>query len=735
MTSKRLFYALLFLGATIQGQNPSVYQSFDDWPLVKLNGGKLICTDYVNVFRDEFNDAQFFNQNWNNFMGNSPTNCGLAHGSGQVFSQNNVLLNTTAVTGGLSGQVELSVTKVTTTADANCDPNIVNAITRKYVGGVIQMQNVAYNLGRYSFRCQFPSQSQAWTAFWMFHNGVEIDIVDNGFKSNVNHNVFQNDLANQILNSPCNPFFSECNFCPSPQGIDCHGLNHSCSEPNGNDYDWPCNFLADGFHEFVCEWTPYKISFSVDGHSTGTIFRYYNLEKIPVNIECGDQIPELVVKENPAYASRWNGTWMQPIIWVSTVCCETCDCILETELPTTLFVDNFIVDERVYQVASLDPGCYILCPGEEVCMEVKQIPLNFLYSGSNAQYNPLPPLSISDWEISSINATVTSSDNNSICLTYTGNGCPDVGACLEEVCIRATYAGGGSNAGSLAKCIYPPQKPKFFAQCNSFSVAARDVPQEPENPCFCVDLGNNCDAIVVVDDQQLTSNLNGGLRCYTSKKPCGKMEVTIDNCGELTTYSSNIFPSSQPPFFPWGSPVKIFNGTTGLINNIFESSVSFCYLNSTNPVDIVSVNILSKSGAPIVSFSNNCVQISNISVFVHVLVTFERCGNSFTQMFVFFNNKHFYKIQPNPTSGNITLTVEGPIILNDLGETPITITPLPEFFEVNNALGQQIIYQNFSPFSSEYQINISAQMQGIYKLIIHDATVPEGKIEFQILKQ
>lgn len=70
-----------------------------------------------------------------------------------------------------------------------------------------------------------------------------------------------------------------------------------------------------------------------------------------------------------------------------------------------------------------------------------------------------------------------------------------------------------------------------------------------------------------------------------------------------------------------------------------------------------------------------------------------------------------------------------------MGETPITITPLPEFFEVNNALGQQIIYQNFSPFSSEYQINISAQMQGIYKLIIHDATVPEGKIEFQILKQ
>jgi hypothetical protein len=50
-------------------------------------------------------------------------------------------------------------------------------------------------------------QNKIWSAFWMFHNGIEIDMIDNGYSSNVNHNVFQNDLANQIFNSPCSPFF------------------------------------------------------------------------------------------------------------------------------------------------------------------------------------------------------------------------------------------------------------------------------------------------------------------------------------------------------------------------------------------------------------------------------------------------------------------------------------------------------------------------------------------------
>jgi hypothetical protein len=133
--ANRLFLYLLIFGAnSLKAQNPIVYLSFDDWPLVKLDGGKLICTDYVNIFTDEFNSSIQFDKNWNKYMGNNP-DCGLAHGSGSVFSETNVILDTAAITGGITGQVELYVTKTSTTGDIDCDSNVTNYITREYTGG------------------------------------------------------------------------------------------------------------------------------------------------------------------------------------------------------------------------------------------------------------------------------------------------------------------------------------------------------------------------------------------------------------------------------------------------------------------------------------------------------------------------------------------------------------------------------------------------------------------------
>ena len=538
--ANRLFLYLLIFGAnSLKAQNPIVYLSFDDWPLVKLDGGKLICTDYVNIFTDEFNSSIQFDKNWNKYMGNNP-DCGLAHGSGSVFSETNVILDTAAITGGITGQVELYVTKTSTTGDIDCDSNVTNYITREYTGGVIQKSaDQAFNLGRYKFRFKFPMQNKIWSAFWMFHNGIEIDMIDNGYSSNVNHNVFQNDLANQIFNSPCSPFFSECNFCPTPQGIDCYSSNATCAGITENHYNWDCMYLAEGFHELICEWTPYQISFSIDGYETGTVYRYYDLDKNPLKIACGDLIPEIVVKENPAFASRVKDTYMLPIIWTSTACNQNNSDTASCNQTGAVILDNFIVDERVYQVLSLlpEPLCYKLCNNENICINIKQYPLNFMYSKSNSLFNPLPPITVSSWNLTSPNAVITSSNDHSICIEYTGTSCSNPTSCQEKVCFEANYSSPGFPSGSIIKCLYPPQEPKFYSQCSSFIEASKENQNESKK-CLCVDLGNNCDALVLLDNQPVPSSPTGGLICYDRANPCINMDVTIDNCGNTISYSS-----------------------------------------------------------------------------------------------------------------------------------------------------------------------------------------------------
>lgn len=515
LTGLIVFSVLLFLPPQISN-GQSAYALFDSWPIKKLNGGKLICNDYQVTFFDDFNGNQLDGTKWEPYLDDPETGIFHCGAPSTIFTQNNVNVN--------NGNLELTIQSTpdyTVTFDTPTDVHCYKGITilkRDITSGCVQMQP-GFNLAKFEIKCQFPSQHCPWSAFWMWHHD-EIDIFDGGFHSMFHQTSFNYDAQQgtgywaSIERSPCCPAFRECDFC-NTQNVDCSADDYcDCNDEIHNPY--LCAYMADGFHIVGCEWTPFKVRFYVDGVTTGTVYRYYTLDKNPVDIECGDDLPEMLVRENIAFPDIID-RWWRPIIWITAASiysenypCTNLDCpdnhCDPADYPAKLLVDYVKIESRMYEKISIEANnCYELCQNSSsvTCMNVKTEVLNW--------QGLLSPATATTWSFPSNNVTV--SQQNSNCFTYDGPG---------DVNIQAVIQNPYGASFNLTKSLKPPKPEVIINPIGEYGTLT------------CISPGDYCgDYSYIFDGQIYNVNSGDGIICHDLNTACDCQYITLNwiECG------------------------------------------------------------------------------------------------------------------------------------------------------------------------------------------------------------
>ncbi|HFC01190.1 MAG TPA: glycosyl hydrolase family protein, partial [Phaeodactylibacter sp.] len=178
--------------------------------------------------------------------------------------------------------LELSANNPTYTyVDENGVPQ---TITRKYSQGMIHSRNTeeggwsiakmgCYKFAKFTTRMRFPKSKKVNASFWFFGAGNEIDVFElfDGTNGHVRSSIHQWNII-------------------APDGVTHaeYALNYELGK------------LAEKFHIWELNWTPYKITWSLDGKIFRTFYRYYQLQVTEnnhdkraclVGLECAD-IPQ-----------------------------------------------------------------------------------------------------------------------------------------------------------------------------------------------------------------------------------------------------------------------------------------------------------------------------------------------------------------------------------------------------------------------------------------------------------
>ena len=730
------------------------YSSFDSWPLVKLKGGKLVCTDWQTdneAFIENFDDEALFDSRWDRQVGSDPIQ-GAFHGAAcdNIFVPANV--NLVPITPGSSDKIlELTTRKETQPVTIpgynngapgqgwGCLPSGVQTLSSEFTAGGIHMKEpYKYNLGRYEIVCQLPRKSNVWSTFWMWHHD-EIDIMDLGYYGKFSQNVFHGDYAASLQDSPCCPHFSGCDFCDDiVDHIDCSGYPNCgiCNTANPQEVPYNCGYMANGsWHTVGCEWTPYKVMFYVDGVITGTVYRYYNEDKTPVIIECGDEIPEGVVRENPAFLDI-KERYFQPIAWIVAEGDDDCpgpgNCNAPEDLPATLKIKEISIRERAYQSVALT-GCFDICDEGDVCLDFEFENLNGLY-GTHAgvvHVEPIPDPNLNNCAVVSITngyGTVTKCGPDEVCLTYNADDCVKLHGCVG---VRADLGYPPPLNGTTYTKWLTPRKPNLYTQCEGTTVTYRDVPGG--GTCFCVDPGTSCSVFVSGDRELSTISYENGLTCFSTESPCQPVALVYEYCGEVKIQEYDIsidFPyqaMQTPHLITAGGSTPLNIGTT----YINSSSLTMCYMYPE--VQIISAQVI-KDGIPY-GYSNlgQCLSLSGINSMALVTLTISINGCSeITQVYAFVNRRSPYLLTPNPTSGMARLTIDRtPVPIGD-GDTGAN-SPQPERLMVLDAAGNLLNDIDISNGDSQFPIDLSRFPAGNYQVAVKDGKLAEP-IHFTIQK-
>jgi len=538
-----LLFALFISTAYTQDDIP-VFEHFDEWPIVKLNGGILACSEYHTEFEDNFNT--FDGNKWNKYMDNNPYHRFHCGAPAAIFTDDNVTIS--------NNDYLMLTVKAVNPAYRLQDPNHipsdydcfqdVDYVERNATAGIVEMKGQHYNLGKYEIRCKFPNSGSAWSAFWMWHHH-EIDIFDIAFRGGFGQGLSRNKksptddsegrYSTQITNSPCCPHFSNCDFC-STNGITCtsNGCSSDC-DPINDIYN--CEYMANSFHVVGCEWTPFRISFYVDGTTIGTVYKYYNFDKTGINVECGENIPEGLVRENPVFTMIY-GTGFHPRIWITanpehyvtlpnpTVDCdfEGCDASNPGTFPDTLLVDYVKIEERIYEQVNLIPDdCYILCNNHEtpVCVDLNTTFINHIYEGNWnwpwTNYVPDVAESVS-WNISTNNATLTEEEIYNACFTYNGTNSVILSA---DVVIQPS-----GETLNISKTLNPIEPKIYYDILDDGTII------------LCVDKNDYCDEIQTSINGDELDTEEEDITCYSA--PCIEdFSISYSRCGFTKSISES----------------------------------------------------------------------------------------------------------------------------------------------------------------------------------------------------
>ncbi|MCC6462695.1 MAG: glycoside hydrolase family 16 protein [Saprospiraceae bacterium] len=741
----------LLLGSMIWtqqlGAQGLVYSTFADWPLVKLKGGMLVCTDWQTndeAFIENFDDESVFDTRWDRLAGSDPLQ-GAFHGSScdNIFVTNNVEL--VPVSPGSSDKILHLTTRqedqpVTVPNFNNglpgqgwpCLPPGLQTLESVFTGGAIHMKEpFKYNLGRYEIVLKMPLKNNVWSAFWMWHHD-EIDIMDIAYYGKFLQNVFNAQGSTASLqDAPCCTHMAGCDFCDDiVDHIDCSGFANcgNCNEQNPQEVPYDCGYMADGaWHTVGCEWTPYKVMFYVDGVVTGTVYRYYYPDKTPVIIECGGTIPDAVVRENPAFP-QIKERYFQPIVWIVPEGDDDCPgagfCNEPGDLPATLQVKEISIRERAYQRVAIT-GCFDLCDAGDICLDFDFENLNGLYGTQFGveHVEPVPDPNLSNCVVVSKGngyGTVTDCGPEKICFTYNAEGCAKPEGCIG-IRTELGYPAPMSNL-SLIKWL-TPQKPTVYSQCDGTSVVSRDKPAEPE--CVCVDPGTTCNLTVLSDGTATDISYEDGLTCFSVEGPCAPFEVLYEKCGEpqLDIYDihnqNSVLNSILIPHLvlPEGS-TPLNQGITYITN----STVTICYFSSD--VQILHAQVTIDGNTYILSPTGDCITLTGIKSYANLTITIlvEGCG-TFTQYYTLINSRTPYKIAPNPSNGMAYLSIDRTPV--DGGAQAGEILPQPEQLMLMDAGGNVIHTLDISSGNSRYPIDLNGRPAGSYQVLIKDGQVAE----------
>lgn len=614
---------------------------------------------------------------------------------------------------------------------SNCYPPGIQDISSRYSAGAIHLRP-AFNLGRYQIVCRFPQKENVWSAFWMWHFD-EIDITDIAYYGHFLQNVYKDNYAASLLHSPCCTHMRDCDFCDDiVDHIDCSSFSQcgECDEDNPN-VSYQCNYLSDGnWHTIGCEWTPYKVMFYVDGIVTGTVYRYYNLDKTPVIIECGSLLPERVVKENPVFPDII-GRFFRPIVWIVSEGGDDCpsgpDCANPEDLPAVYEVREITIEERAYQYFSL-AGCYEVCEDGNICLDLQINNLNGLYGldGGVQHINALPNPTLSNCQItsqdSSNSGTINNCGPNNICFDYEINGCTN-NQCLG-ISVDLTYPNTGIGPINFTRWLNS-QEPKVYAICPNTTITQRD---QNKKECICIDPGTFCDITINHDNIQTIASYENGLTCIEVADLCESIEIVYDSCGELIVNEYDIVENSIL-LESKTKPILSVNGqyqsslTQQGINYISFENFDICYLD--NQISIVGVTAWIDGNFIILGTTNNCIPIFGVDDYaiIEITINFNDCYTE-KQRYIIINTNNRYRLLPNPTSGQIYLQVNYssiPEIVEVINPNRLLITNINgnTIQDIDISSGQTLYFINLTPFST-----------GTYQFIIFDDFIEQPIYRF-----
>lgn len=303
--------------------NDCTESSLHCWPKTYIPAGTLDCSSYSTTLDEEFDVVNNEPNPLNNWMlvfdgtdsQNSRTHYPCEE---QIYNDGPVLLSN----GYNNGNIRLEDGKCIITG--RHEPN---GVTWNYLGDVGNPNDpnddiapVTYNrefssgvlsgldlhhFGKYEAKITDMPGKGWWPAFWLWHH-EEVEVMERFYGDDY-----------YIQNSY--PSNSVCDW----------------STPH-----YPEVSLYDGPHTFTFEWSPFKMTWFYNNQQSPSaiIYRYYNIDGTPLDIDCGETIPEGYYYTNPNYINPWreysdqNGnvwsesTWFRPIINLAVLCRNGLSC-------------------------------------------------------------------------------------------------------------------------------------------------------------------------------------------------------------------------------------------------------------------------------------------------------------------------------------------------------------------------------------------------------------------------
>ena len=448
-----------------QSRNDCELSNIQYWQKAFIKGGEFSCSDWSMVMNETFDDADTFENNWQTFWGDQPTAEDHRVGRSFGFCDENLWLDENVEI--KNGQCIIHGKHEPGSEWTNGEGS---TFVRDFTTGVI-MTEKSFQLGYFETTIA-DMPGKGWHAsFWLWHH-EEIDIMER-FHGPYKYNY------NSLTVIDCDD-------------ISIAQIDELPQNPN------PIS-LYDGPHKPAADLTPFKITFYYnDIKLPHVVYRFFNLNGTPLDIDCGNEIQEGEYYINPNFPKLYrkkvdeNGNFLRleakyfkPIIDMDVlpkyglkccpdlglnVYCDDPECNLECsnwgnpirdgmvrpgyESNTEMVIDNVIVKNRTYTACDA-----LLVFLEDVVCESQETTIFVEDLGSQSITYTVDNLSVT----SSSNIQVISIIKNEIVILGLASGPGSIEISYTDKCKKSNSLSYPINvlSESLGQCSKDQDKPLF----------------------------------------------------------------------------------------------------------------------------------------------------------------------------------------------------------------------------------------------------------------------------------